>query len=81
MIDRVPTSWAYEYRISSVFGIGKDEENAVRGGFGTGPAFGGWPKPNVTGLCPGRRCGGLGGYECEASFPLVIRVVACVFVE
>lgn len=28
----VPSSWAYAYRMSSVFEFGKVEENAVRGG-------------------------------------------------
>lgn len=78
MIERLPTSCAYEYRMSSVFGIGKEEENAVRGTLAVGLAVGGCPIPRFAGRCPGRRWGGFGGYACEASFAFVLTVVPFV---
>lgn len=41
VIDTVPVSWAYEYRISSTFECGKEAERAAS----ASPRAEGWPRP------------------------------------
>lgn len=53
VIESVPVSWAYEYKMSSALDCGNVDENAERVcamefGF---PPLGGWPSPS----CDGRR--------------------------
>ena len=47
VIVSVPRTWAYAYRMSSVFDTGKEDENAVRGGLRCVPVgeVGGGPCP------------------------------------